>query len=67
MSRPLVVCLEDERLELIQAVVYSGPSFLFHDGLVALSLERLLAHLFHFQVHSHVGLCVCLCMVAKLK
>lgn len=56
MTRALVVGLEDECLELIKAVVDTGPALLLHDWLVALSFQGLLAH---FDIESHLGvLCV---------
>lgn len=53
VARSLVVGLEDERLELVEAVVDSRAPLLLHDRLVALPLERLLAHLFHLHVDPH--------------
>lgn len=49
VSRSLIIGLQDEGFELVQAVVDSSSAFLLHDRLVALSLERLLAHLFHLH------------------
>ena len=54
MTRALIVGLQYERLELIQAVINASSPLLFHYWLVALALKRLLAHLFHLDIHAHL-------------